>query len=161
MDLYAIHPDPESAPGYAARHDTVPALVWERYHDRPEELKKREKALATDAMYAYDYALVVLRGPFPAGEAAIAKDADWAYDYARFVLNGPFPAGEAVIAEDAYYAYLYALHVLNGRFPAGEPAIATDPECTYGYAYYVLQLPEHEAKAFVGSLRSRHRWGRQ
>ena len=70
--------------------------------------------IAQDACYAYRYALDVLDGPFPSGEAAIAQDACYACLYALYVLHGPFPAGSAAIAQDPGYAYLYALYVLHG-----------------------------------------------
>ena len=53
--------------------------------------------LAKDAQYEYLYAKLVLKGPFPAGEAAIAKDPRHAYNYARYALIGRFPAGEVTI----------------------------------------------------------------
>ena len=133
MNLYQYHPDPENAPGYATRYDTVPELVWERYELQLYELKKREEVLAKDAKYAYEYARWVLNGPFPAGEAALAKDAWYAYEYARWVLKGPFPVGEAVIAEDAQCAYWYARDVLGGPFPAGEATLAQDPAYSLRY----------------------------
>ena len=97
MNLYDLHPDPKSAPGYATRYDDIPELIWEKYCTKPKELKKREKALAKKARYAYWYAYDILHGPFPAGEAAIAADPGYAYLYSVFVLRRRFPAGEAVI----------------------------------------------------------------
>jgi hypothetical protein len=111
MNLYDLHPDPESAPGYDTRYDDVPELVWKKYRDQPEELRKREKALAREAKYAYRYAHV-LKGPFQAGEAAIATRGEYVFVYARNVLRSPFPAGEAAVAKSCY-AYIYAREVLN------------------------------------------------
>lgn len=48
-----------------------------------------------------------------------------AYDYALNVLKAPFPLGEIAIATDALYSYLYALTILKAAFPEGEKAIAT------------------------------------
>jgi hypothetical protein len=112
MDLYDLHPDPEGAPYRDWAFDRVPELVWETYHGRPDELRRRESALAREAKYAYAYAAVTLRGPFPAGEPAIATS--------------------------AFYAYYYARHILGGRFPAGEPAIARDPVLAANYAHWHL-----------------------
>jgi hypothetical protein len=113
MNLYDIHPDPSSAPYREFAFERVPELVWERYRAEPEELGKRERALATHPKYAFWYAQSILSKPFPAGEPAIAGDAQCAYWYAAFVLRGPFPAGEVAIAKDATYAYLYPRLVLG------------------------------------------------
>ena len=86
MNLYAIHPDPENAPYREWAFENVPELVWYTYIDQPEELKKREKALAKEAEYAYYYAAYVLKGPFPAGEAAIDTNGGYSFLYARWVL---------------------------------------------------------------------------
>lgn len=43
--------------------------------------------VANDADMAYNYALVVINGPFPEGEHAIASDSGIAFDYARNVLG--------------------------------------------------------------------------
>ena len=73
MNLYKFHPDPENAPYREWAYENVPALIWERYSDEPEELKKRERVLAKDAYYAYWYARDVLKGSFPAAEDTIAN----------------------------------------------------------------------------------------
>ena len=70
----------------------------------------------TDPHWAYDYAMDVIEGPFPEGEAAIATDTRWSYYYARDIIEGPFPKGEAAIATNPEYAYKYALQVIKGRF---------------------------------------------
>ena len=112
MNLYNLHPDPANAPYREWAFENIPELVWEKYHSQPEELKKREKALATEAWCVYSYAVDVLKGPFPAGEAVIAKDFKYAYYYARDVLEGPFPAGEAAISRSPY-ASSYAFSILK------------------------------------------------
>jgi hypothetical protein len=63
------------------------------------------------------------------------------YEYALFILKGPFPLGEKTIAEDDCYSYYYALNVLRGRFILGEEAIAKDAELSRLYANYVLKDP--------------------
>jgi hypothetical protein len=92
-----------------------------------------EKAIATNAGYSYLYARDVLKGRFKLGEEAIATDAYCSYSYAHNILKGPFKLGEEVIAEDDYYSYLYARDVLKGRFILGEPVIAKD---THRYRLY-------------------------
>ena len=151
MNLYDLHPDPKNAPGYATRYDDIPELIWERYRGQaaavkwPSELRKREKALARSAKYAYLYAAHVLKGPFPAGEAVIAKDPEYAYYYAVNCLGGPFLAGEAAMASHSGYAYYYARWILNARFPAGEAAIIKDESLARVYAKNVLRLSYEEA----------------
>lgn len=123
MNLYQYHTDPKKLDLHDVAHDIVPELVWKRHFSKPEELKKREKALAKNAKYAYLYAWQIIKGPFPAGEAAIAKDAEFSEAYAEKVLKGPFPKGEAAIAKDGFQSFMYAKYVLNGPFPAGEEAM--------------------------------------
>ena len=86
MNLYNFRSKPESLLQYEKIAETNPHIFWEKYENNPEELKKREKYIAKDAEYSYDYARDVLRGPFPLGEEAIAKDKDFAYFYARYFL---------------------------------------------------------------------------
>jgi hypothetical protein len=88
---------------------------------------------------AYWYAIRVLKGRFPEGEAAIATVPAPAYGYARDVIGGRFPEGEAAIATHPDYAYFYAEDVLKGRWPEGEAAIATVP---HRAKEYLLQFPE-------------------
>ena len=124
MNLYKLHSNPESLDHFEKVTDNNPAIFWDKYKNKPEELKKREKHIAKSAKYAYSYAEDILKGPFPAGEEAIAKDKTYAFLYARDYLKGPFPAGEVAIAKDARFANFYAADVLKGPFPAGEAAIA-------------------------------------
>ena len=107
MNLYNLHSNPESLDHFEKVTETNPAIFWGIYKKNKEELKKREKYIAKDTDYAFQYAKGVLKGPFPAGEEAIAKDAVSAYSYAKDVLKGPFPAAEAAIAKDAVSAYSY------------------------------------------------------
>ena len=116
MNLYNLHIDPQSLPHFREAHEYVLDVFWDKYRNTPEELRKREKYIATDAKYSYWYAMYVLKGPFPAGELAISKDAWYAYWYARYILEVPFPAGEAVIAEDVYFSRLYAKYALKADF---------------------------------------------
>ena len=116
MNLYNLHSNPESLDFYEKVTETNPDVFWEKYKNKPEELKKREKYIAKSPKYAYYYAKEVLKGPFPAGEAAISKNALCASAYAKGVLNGPFPAGEAAIAKDALYVNAYARDILKKDF---------------------------------------------
>ena len=98
MNLYNIHSEPESLLHAEEAPEIVPVLFWEKYKDNKEELRKRERAIAVDTLYAYYYA------------------AYYACIYARDVLHGPFPAGEAVIAKDVYFAHQYAKYALKKDF---------------------------------------------
>jgi hypothetical protein len=89
----------------------------------------------------YEYALFILKGPFPLGEKTIAEDDCYSYYYALNVLRGRFILGEEAIAKDAEYSYLYAADILKGPFPLGEKAIAQVAYCSYCYALYVLKGP--------------------
>lgn len=113
MNLYNFHAKPKLLAHYETKDETNPNIFWEKYRNNKKELKKYEKYIAKDAVYAYWYALDVLKGPFPAGEAAIAKDTYCAYQYAQYILKGPFPLGEAAISKDTHFAYLYAQNVLK------------------------------------------------
>jgi len=75
---------------------------------------------------AVDYAVDVLKAPFPEGEALIATDAYYSYAYADCVLKASFPLGEAAIATNAQYSYEYSQDVLHTPFLLGEAAIATN-----------------------------------
>ena len=71
------------------------------------------EAVDRDAIQSYRYALLVLKAPFPEGEAVIATSAEWSYKYALDILKAPFPLGEAVIAKSAEHSYGYAKNVLK------------------------------------------------
>lgn len=57
-------------------------------------------------------------------EADAVGDPRKAYQYARLVVGGPWPTGEAVIAEAPKWSCYYASQVLQGRFEAGEYVLA-------------------------------------
>ena len=126
-----------------------PERAWEKYKDNPEELKKREHLWVTSAVYAYSYALHVLKTPFPPGEKAIASRPDYAHSYALHVLKKPFPLGEKAIASHPDYAYYYACNVLKKPSPLGEAAIASHPEIAYDYAHDVLEKNSRELTLFL------------
>ena len=116
MNLYNLHISPESLLLFKEADEYVLEVFWDKYRNKPGELRKRERAISKYAEYSYYYVRDVLKRPFPAGEAAIAKDAYHANNYARDILKGPFPAGEAAIAKDQYYAIEYAKNVLKKDF---------------------------------------------
>lgn len=87
MNLYQLHSNPKSLHLHDEAHEHVPQLVWEKYKDNPEELKKRESIWSKDVRYAYKYAMDILKSPFKGGEAIIAKNAYFAYYYAELIKN--------------------------------------------------------------------------
>ena len=120
MNLYNLHEDPQSLRYFRETPEIVPDLFWDKYRNKPEELKAREKAISKAVKFASLYALDVLNSPFPAGEAAIAADAGYAYLYALDVLKGPFPAGEEAITKSAEYTYNYTASVLSLKMPVAD-----------------------------------------
>ena len=74
MNLYNFHSNPESLHGHDEAYMHVPVVVWDKYKNNPDELKKREDAISKNATYSYLYARDVLKKPFPNGENAISKD---------------------------------------------------------------------------------------
>lgn len=150
MNLYKYHTRPEKLELHDKAPEKVPAVIWDKYEDQPDELEKREKILAKDPLYAYLYAVNVLQDRFPAGEAAIAKSAEHAYGYALIILRAAFPKGEAAIATSGLHAQQYARFVIKKPFPKGEAAIANhpNPDVPYWYARDTLDLSHEEAKAW-------------
>ena len=136
MNLYQLHSAPTSIHGHDKAHETVPELIWTKYYDHPNEgahLKEYEDVLAKDPEYAYKYAFLVLKKPFPKGEKAIATSPEYSFHYAYHVLKGPFKTGEHAIATDAYFAVWYAVDVLKGRFPMAEDVIYDDHDLAVEY----------------------------
>ena len=99
MNLYNFHAKPKLLDGYDSVPENNPHFFWEKYRNNKEELKKREKYIAKDAEYSYDYARDVLRGPFPAGEEAISKNNFYANEYAVNVLGKDFYLNGKLIAK--------------------------------------------------------------
>ena len=83
MNLYDLHSEPAALDHFEKVTETNPDFFWEKYKNKPEELKKREKYIAKSTKYAYYYAQHVLFGPFPLGEKAISKDTFFVYYYAK------------------------------------------------------------------------------
>ena len=82
-------------------------------HGKNEDL---EPAIAKNAMFSYQYAKNILKGPFELGEPAIAKDMEFSYYYAKNILKGEFPLGEPVIAKDVEFSFYYAKYALKKDF---------------------------------------------
>ena len=99
MNLYKLHSEPAPLDFYEKVTETNPDFFWEKYKNKPEELKKREKYIAKSTKYAYMYAKYILKGPFPLGEAAIAKDAMYAKLYARDIFKKDFYFNGKLIAK--------------------------------------------------------------
>lgn len=150
MNLYKLHANPESLKqGF---HDTVPSLFWEKYKNKPDELKKRESYIAKDPKYAYKYALVLkgLKGrhrfSWEPGEAAIATSSKFSCLYARNVLHRRFLLGEKSIADSSHDSVDYAYFVIKGRWEMGEDAIAKDADESFAYADFLNKpFPKGEA----------------
>lgn len=96
-----------------------------------------EAQIAKDPEKAADYAVDVLRKPWPAAEPAIATNRKAAADYVA-MFRKPFPAAESVLATTPSSAYLYAVNTKR-RFPAGESVIARDGYYAVRYAFNVLK----------------------
>jgi len=105
-----------------------------------------EAAIAQDTTSSIRYAKDAMQGLWPPGEAAILTDSETALEYARDIIKDRWPEAEEVIAKDYRSAYRYANEVLEGPFPAGEAAIASNGYYAYRYAIDVLKKrwPEGE-----------------
>lgn len=137
MNLYDLHVNPKSLYGYDRVDMEVPSIFWEKYLNKPKELKKREAAIAKSSEYAFLYADEILHGPFEAGEQAIAKDPYYSFSYAA-ILRAPFLLGEVAISESSVLSYYYARDILRKPFPKGEIAIARDPNVAFWYERDIL-----------------------
>ncbi len=62
-----------------------------------KRIHKLEKIIASEEDTAYVYALDVVGGSFPEGEAIILKNPQLATEYAFYVLDAPFEKGHPVI----------------------------------------------------------------
>jgi hypothetical protein len=109
----------------------------------------KEKEIAKDPEWAYNYARDIIRGRWPETEAVIAKDPELAYEYARGVIRGRFPEAEAVIATDPSWAYKYAKDIIHGRWPEAEAVIATGPNWAYKYAKDIIRGRFLEGEAVI------------
>lgn len=67
----------------------------------------------------------------------LAKDPEHSYIYALKVLNGRFPEGEAAIAQSHEYAFLYAKEVIKGRFEEAEATLLKHSN-NWGHSNYLV-----------------------
>jgi hypothetical protein len=113
MNLFDLYDNPEDL----HRHDDADLLVadafWDKYKHKPNELEKREDAIAKSSLYSFYYAKYILKSAFKLGEPEIAKRCGYSYLYASDVLKGRFELGEQAIARDAQHSHLYARDVLK------------------------------------------------
>lgn len=138
MNIYDLHNKPESLHLHDHADKNVPAVFYDKYKSKPEELKKREDAIAK-SNFACSYALYILKGPFPKGESTISKDPVQAYFYAKHIIKGPWPKGELCMSRDSEMAARYAMDILKEPWPKGEAAVAASKSDS---APYIKCFPE-------------------
>ena len=142
MNLYQFHSQPKSLNHHDDAHSILPELFWPRTWGRAFSnenktfLKSKEKYIAKNAKYSYEYANF-LQKPFKLGESAIATNAFCSYAYAYNILHKSFKLGEKVISTDTYYSFIYAKHVLLNRFKLGEAVISKDLTYCLEYNKYL------------------------
>lgn len=67
----------------------------------------------------------------------LAKDPEYALQYALKVIRGRFPEGEATIAQSPEHAFLYAKEVIKGRFEAAEDMLLRHSS-NWGHRNYLV-----------------------
>lgn len=77
LDLYKLAADPDKVHGHETAYETVPRLVWEKYHNKHSELKKREYLWIQSVDLAASYAHDIIKGRWPEAEPTIMKDPDY------------------------------------------------------------------------------------
>ena len=132
LNLYQYHSRPQQLMGYADATNKIPEIAW-KAAKTPMQKRKLEHVWTSNAEYAYEYALNVIKKRWPPGEAAIAGDPEYAARYARDIIKNPWPPGEAAIASTAESAYWYTIDLIGKRWPPGEAVIAGD--AVYSKAY--------------------------
>jgi len=126
MNLYKLHKDPHSLQGFENRQTHVPALLHKSMRDKQltdHQLKKITK----DPTLALEYARM-RKHVWAPGEKAIATDPLTAYTYAIGLIGAPWPPGEEAIAKNPRIALAYDVNVLHTAFPLGEKAISKSEE---------------------------------
>ena len=71
-------------------------------------------------------------------EKIIATDAYWACEYAVNVIKGRFELAEQVIAKNPIWSYYYARYAIKGRFKLGEPAINRSEFCVKYFSEFLM-----------------------
>jgi hypothetical protein len=85
------------------------------FRDLQDPTKEAIDYISSKSYLSLAYALHVVDGPWPPGEAAIAKDPNMSLQYAQNVINGRFPAGEAAINSDEITKLMYRLTLANKK----------------------------------------------
>ena len=106
LNPYQFHSKPQQLMGYADATNKIPEIAW-KAAKTPMQKRKLEHVWTSNAEYAYEYALNVIKKRWPPGEAAIASTAESAYWYTIDLIGKRWPPGEAVIAGDAVYSKAY------------------------------------------------------
>jgi len=134
MNLYDLHPKPETLKGYEQRFD-VPELAWVELISRnhkltiskrfnPDLFRDLEPGLMKEPAYAFTYARNFLKGRWTKAEPVIMKSPEWAVRYAEQVIKGRWPEAEPFILKNSAQACNYAIDVLKQRWPKAERIIA-------------------------------------
>ena len=116
MNLYNFYSEPKELNGYEDQIYFFPymAFVALKTDKNRNDRDRLEDTIAKYKQYSYNYALRIIKKPFPKGEDAIAKDAWLSLNYARNVLKGPFPKGEEAIKNSEFWdRYQYFLKGLK------------------------------------------------
>ena len=151
MNLYQYHNNPDVLPGHHKKHELLdthsPKEFFERYKNRPDELKKRESAIAKFSIYSKQYS-DLLGTRFPLGEPAIfsGKGFDCMFylnEYPECMKDYP----ESFIAKNEVLSYWYSDLILKARFPLGEPIMLSKydnmPDDIGDHVFeYIKQYPE-------------------
>ena len=135
MNLYKLHNNPSELSNYDKRLK-VPMFAWENLNaaktNKALELQKHgeeyKRVFAKSPYYAYMFAINILKGRFPEGEAAIATHPKWATAYADRILLRRFPEAEPTILKNPKWAFFYAKDVLKQRWIEAEDIIQTDTD---------------------------------
>ena len=124
-------PFPAGEPAISANNDI--ADNYTRYIIKYHHSDTWENLIKNNAEQSYNYAVLVLDAPFPAGEPAIAESTEWAFRYTNDVLkNHQSKTWENLIKNDAKKSFAYVT-IRHEPFPAGEAAIATIPRLASQY----------------------------
>ena len=103
---------------------------------KPLKTKPRLDKMKHNAAQAYNYAMWVMKGRWPAAEPNIMKDSWAAYSYARDVIGDRWPEAEPVIMKNSAAAAYYAANILKRRWPEAEPYIKKIDHPWYFYKNY-------------------------
>ena len=127
MNLYDLHSNPKELHGFDIAPYKMPDFAYELAKKNPDLRLKLEPVIMKDSWYAYLYALIILKRPWPEAEPYIIKNLYHAYLYTLNVLKRPWPEAEPYITKDPYWAIVYARDILKRRWPEAELYIMKDP----------------------------------